>query len=79
MSNSNDSATKQNNTPSDKKTAESPISKSNRWGFIQSDLEKALDAWEQLEKSQSRLSPEEEQFQKIKTIISQLKGKLEQF
>ena len=69
MSNSNDSGTKQNNSHG----------KSNRWSFIQSDLEKALETWQELEKSQTGLSPEEEQFQKIKTIISQLKEKLEQF
>ncbi len=54
-------------------------SKSKRWSFIQNDLEKALDTWEELEKGQTILSPEEEQLNKIKTIIGQLKDKLNQF
>lgn len=53
--------------------------KSKRWSFIQSDLEKALTTWEELEKSESSLSPDEEQFEKMKNIIGQLKKKLEQF
>ena len=60
-------------------TAEPGASKSKRWSFIQSDLEKALDTWQELEKTQAKLSPEEEQFEKIKTIIGQLKSKIEQF
>lgn len=50
-----------------------------RWSFIQKDLEKALDTWQELEKAEVSLSPEEEQMVKIKTIIGQLKDKLEQF
>lgn len=50
-----------------------------RWSFIQNDLEKALDTWQELEKGQASLSPEEEQLEKIKTIIGQLKDKLNQF
>ncbi len=53
--------------------------KAKRWSFIQTDLEKALDTWQELEKNVAPLSPDEEQFQKIKTIIEQLKSKLEQF
>ena len=54
-------------------------SKLKRWSFIQNDLEKALDTWEELEKCQAELRPEEEQLKKIKTIIGQLKDKLNQF
>ncbi len=54
-------------------------SKVKRWSFIQNDLEKALDTWEELEKTQATMSPEEEQLEKIKTIIGQLKDKLNQF
>ena len=78
MSNSNDSAPKQKPSQQDTPTEVSP-SKSKRWSFIQSDLEKALDTWQELEKNEAKLSPEEEQLQKIKTIIGQLKEKLEQF
>ncbi len=78
MSNSNDNATKQKNLPSEKNVDSLPP-KSKQWGFIQVDLEKALDTWRELEKSEAKLSPEEQQFQKIKIIICQLKEKLEQF
>lgn len=50
-----------------------------RWSFIQSDLQDALNTWSDLEKTDLGLSPEEEHLQKIKSIISQLKEKLEQF
>lgn len=53
--------------------------KSNRWGFIKSDLSDALNAWEELEKAEVALSPEEEQLVKIKSIITQLTDKLNQF
>jgi hypothetical protein len=86
MSNSNDSKTDNSQaqplTPPENPTpaaAETPANKAKRWSFIQNDLEKALDAWQELEKAQSKLSPEEEQFEKIKTIIGQLKSKIEQF
>jgi hypothetical protein len=60
-------------------TSKTDSSKLKRWSFIQNDLEKALDTWEELENSQVTMSPEEEQLEKIKTIIGQLKDKLNQF
>lgn len=53
--------------------------KQKRWTFIQEDLVDALNTWDKLEKNQSPLSREEEQLIKIKTIINQLKDKLDQF
>jgi len=86
MSNTNDITNTQNtqsttvsDTVNPENTSENTASKSKRWSFIQSDLEKALDTWQELEKAQAKLSPEEEQFEKIKTIIGQLKSKIEQF
>jgi hypothetical protein len=70
---------RKNKHPETKSLEETRNSKSNRWSFIQNDLEKALDTWQELENAEAQLSPEEEQFQKIKTIIGQLKQKLEQF
>jgi len=78
MSNSNDS-TKHPENKTDETNTEVVVSKAKRWSFIQNDLEKALDTWQELEKAQAKLSPEEEQFEKIKTIIGQLKSKIEQF
>jgi hypothetical protein len=49
------------------------------WSFIQNDLENAMNTWQELEKTKVGPSPEEEQLVKIKTIIGQLKEKLEQF
>lgn len=49
------------------------------WSFIQNDLTQALETWAELEKAEIKPSPEEEQLIKIKTIIDQLKQKLEQF
>ena len=67
MSNTNDSGTKP------------PTPKQKRWTFIQNDLENALNNWEELEKNETPLSREEEQLVKIKSIINQLKDKLDQF
>ena len=53
--------------------------KGQRWSFIQSDLTNALNTWNELEKAEVQLSPEQEQLLKIKFIITQLKAKLEQF
>jgi len=50
-----------------------------RWSFIQSDLSSALDTWKELEKAECGPSPEEKQLSDIKSIITQLKEKLEQF
>lgn len=70
-------------TQPDSKTLETeprPVTgKDKRWSFIQSDLKTAFDTWQELEKIEASLSPEEEQFVKIKSIIGQLKDKLQQF
>ena len=83
---SNLSDTKKNSTTcesSGSAAASKPVnaadSKAKRWSFIQSDLASALNTWEELEKAEVSLSPEEEQMVKIKTIIGQLRDKLEQF
>lgn len=73
MSNTSDSKKSQNTSDASAPT------QAKRWSFIQTDLEKAMNTWEELEKAEIGLSPEEEQFVKIKTIIGQLKEKLEQF
>ena len=67
MSNTNDNSTKP------------PSSKQKRWTFIQNDLENALNSWDELEKNEVPLSREEQQLVKIKSIINQLKDKLDQF
>ena len=50
-----------------------------RWSAIKTDLQLALDDWAELEKQRPALSPDEEQLVKIKSIIGQLKEKLENF
>lgn len=56
-----------------------PLNKQKRWGLIKNDLKDALNTWDQLENDKPALSKEEEQMVKIKSIINQLKDKLEQF
>jgi hypothetical protein len=65
-------------TPKSENTTGTDI-KPNRWSFIQSDLSNALNTWQELEKAEVGPSPEEEQLDKIKTIIGQLREKLQQF
>lgn len=72
MSNSPDEQENQPKQPKQPKQEE-------RWSFIQNDLLRAIDTWEVLEKTKAGLNPEEEQLVKIKSIINELKEKLEQF
>lgn len=69
------------NDDSEKKTKISLNSntQSTRWALIQNDLEKALISWDELGKDQPAISQEEQQLAKIKSIINQLKEKLDQF
>ena len=78
---SNLSDTKKNPIPPQESVscAAAKTTKIDRWSFIQSDLTKAMDTWQELDQKEFSASPEEEQLAKIKTIISQLKAKLEQF
>lgn len=57
----------------------SPRSHQGRWSFIQQELESAIQNWDVLESNSPSLSPDEEQMLKIKSLIGQLKSKLEQF
>ncbi len=75
---SNLSGAKKNSPPVAENLSCAPA-KIDRWSFIQNDLSKALDTWQELDHKEFRISPEEEQLAKIKVIISQLKAELEQF
>lgn len=83
MSNLSDKSEKPNKTSISTSTSEgtelrlSP--KKQRWSAIKSDLQMALDEWAELDSRQPPLSPDEEQLVKIKSIIGQLKEKLENF
>lgn len=80
MSNLSDTKKNPNSALSHRaETAPCAPAKIDRWSFIQNDLTKAMDTWQELDKKEFSASPEEEQLAKIKTIISQLKAKLEQF
>lgn len=80
MSNLSDSKKNQSRvSPPDAVNTSCAPAKINRWSFIQNDLSKAMDTWQELDKKECNASPEEEQLAKIKIIISQLKAKLEQF
>ncbi len=73
MSNMNDDSEKKSKISINSNT------QSTRWALIQNDLEKALNQWDELGKDQPALSQEEQQLAKIKSIINQLKEKLDQF
>ena len=73
MSNMNDDSEKKSKISFNSNT------QSTRWALIQNDLEKALNQWDKLGKDQPALSQEEQQLAKIKSIINQLKEKLDQF
>lgn len=73
MSNMNDDSEKKSKISFNSNT------QSTRWALIQNDLEKALNQWDRLGKDQPALSQEEQQLAKIKSIINQLKEKLDQF
>jgi hypothetical protein len=64
------------NSPDDKINCNKQLKS---WSFIQNELLKAINTWQELEQAELGLSPEQEQLAKIKTIIGQLKEKLEQF
>lgn len=66
-------------TPKSENSSTNTDAKAKRWSFIQSDLSNALNTWQELEKTALKPSPEEEQLDKIKTIIGQLREKLQQF
>lgn len=56
-----------------------PLAKPNSWAHVHIDLENAMNKWRELDKLTLVLSPEEEEFIKIKSLIAQLKEKLQQF
>ena len=50
------------------------------FGRLNSDLKEALDTWDTLtEQMATKLSPEEEQLQEVKRLLSELKSKLNEF
>ena len=77
----NDNSNKKSvfNTKSDTQSKTQSNTQSKRWALIQNDLEKALNKWDEISKNQPVLSQEEQQLAKIKSIINQLKDKLDQF
>ena len=50
-----------------------------KWSMLQTDLRSALGAWSDLEQTDDAKSPEEEQLDKVKTLIENLKQKLNDF
>lgn len=50
-----------------------------RWSNLRSHLEFASMEWAELDKKNPVKSPEEEQFEKVKSIIENLKDKLNEF
>lgn len=50
-----------------------------RWSFIQSDLDHAASEWLTVEPAAPVKTPDEEQLEKVKNIIEDLKEKLNEF
>lgn len=50
-----------------------------RWSFIQSNLGSAASEWTESSPQEHIKTPEEEQFEKVKNIIENLKDKLNEF
>lgn len=60
--------------------ASSSTSKRSIFGHLNSDLQNALNTWEDLtEQMAEKVSPEEEQLQEVKRLLVELKSKLQQF
>lgn len=55
-------------------------SKRSIFGHLNSDLQSALNTWENLtEQMADKVSPEEEQLQEVKRLLGELKSKLQDF
>ena len=64
----------------EKKEALASLSKRSIFGHLNSDLQNALNTWEDLtEQMAEKISPEEEQLQEVKRLLVELKSKLQQF
>lgn len=50
-----------------------------KWSSMQTDLKSALGSWSELNQSATAKSPEEEQLDKVKSLIEDLKLKLNDF
>ena len=50
-----------------------------KWSSLQCDLKSALGTWDDLDQKPTKKSPEEEQLEKVKTLIEDLKMKLSDF
>ncbi len=83
MSNA-DSTQKGRKNPKKKQGQAAAVTESNtyaraRWSFIQSDLDQAANEWIAAEKAAPVKTPEEQQLEKVKNIIENLKEKLNEF
>lgn len=62
-----------------KKTTKSDSGQQARWSFIQSDLGSAASEWNQTEISANVKTQDQVQFEKVKSMIENLKDKLNEF
>ena len=53
--------------------------KKTKWKTIKTDLQSALNEWSALENLEPQKSPEEEQLEKMKSMIENIKDKLNEF
>lgn len=50
-----------------------------QWSSLQNELQSAVNDWSLLSEKMNEISPEEEQIQKVKNLIHDLKAKLKEF
>jgi hypothetical protein len=56
-----------------------PPSVKEKWSFLKSTLESAINDWSELEKMAPQKTPEEEQLEKMRSLISNIKDRLKDF
>lgn len=50
-----------------------------QWSSLQSELQSAVNDWSLMSEKMNEISPEEDQIQKVKNLIHDLKAKLKEF
>lgn len=50
-----------------------------QWSSLKSELQSAVNDWSLMSEKMNEISPEEEQIQKVKNLIHDLKAKLKEF
>ncbi len=60
-------------------TTVAPIRAKEKWSHLKSNLQSAVSDWAELEKQPTQKTPDEEQLDKVRSLISNLKERLAEF